>query len=963
MLELLVSPPGTGKTEYCIKVFREQILKSKSGIDSRSFFVLPNREHAERIQRLVLRGALRGLFNAHIVTINDLAAHLLGASFKAAPSQNVRRRVVRELLADPALMGGLPYFEAVRELPGFAELAADTVCEFKAARLGVDEFEKRAQILLKNPAFRAKYRDFTVLLKNYDLRLESMGLKEPEDGWAELVGRLLEAETPELLIFDGFYHFTKAQRELLSALSRRAGRTVVTLTMSPGPRLEALFAYPEQTRKFLMGVGARHAVPLHRPLTENHRTKDPALRHLEANLFCPDPKRFAKPQGAVSVIRASTPRAEIERAARRILRFHRVLPLHWSDICLIFRRIGDYERVISSVFGEFGIPVHIHERKKMIENGLLGVMYRLLRHAESGDTADLELALNSSHARRASATEETLKKAVSSPERLLDLARSWVSNGEEQAAFQAFEKGLRKTEPAAMLQEARLLIETGLFTLRPEGKNRVQVYDAVMALPKEYKIVFISGLIERQFPAALHEHALFDDPERRALNAGDPVLEERRLRAAGERYFFYMAATRAKERLILTCPAQDADGRAATPSLFIEEAERCFKNGLPVEKRTSADFLPEPEEWAGPREVTRGLAEIVFSRQDARGVPFFGEWTGHPGFRAAVLPALEPRPNRLTDPRALDLFARSGPLSSTLLKTFATCPYKYFAHYALRLEEPPGDYEDRIAGTLLHEVLEKFYGRLTPARRESGDFLLDLPAARAALRGTLDEIWEARKPFQAEPRYRQKLIRRGLERMLDDFPAHEAEWFKRRGFVPTHFEWKFEDLRVPSPGGDILVGGTIDRIDVEKGGRRAVVIDYKRSGRKLNKDLEAGLEFQLPVYVLAARRLLGLDVHAAEHRVLRKKEVNHFASVAAKELYGRHKLRSEADFERLLALAEENIRRQAERIRQGDISVKSRSCAYCPYAPVCRFEKWRLVYSATEASADLQSEAPEEEAE
>jgi len=64
-LELLVSPPGTGKTSHCIDLFRQEILqpssakasedKSRGGIDSRSFFVLPSREHAERIQNLLLK--------------------------------------------------------------------------------------------------------------------------------------------------------------------------------------------------------------------------------------------------------------------------------------------------------------------------------------------------------------------------------------------------------------------------------------------------------------------------------------------------------------------------------------------------------------------------------------------------------------------------------------------------------------------------------------------------------------------------------------------------------------------------------------------------------------------------------------------------------------------------------------------------------------------------------------------
>ena len=54
-LELLASGPGTGKTTYCIDIFRKEILKSPAGLDSRAYFVLPNREHAGRIQNLILK--------------------------------------------------------------------------------------------------------------------------------------------------------------------------------------------------------------------------------------------------------------------------------------------------------------------------------------------------------------------------------------------------------------------------------------------------------------------------------------------------------------------------------------------------------------------------------------------------------------------------------------------------------------------------------------------------------------------------------------------------------------------------------------------------------------------------------------------------------------------------------------------------------------------------------------------
>ena len=119
-LELLVSPPGTGKTTYCIDLFRKEILKSPGGLDSRAYFVLPNREHAGRIQHLVLKKDVPGLFNVHIMTIQELGLGLLGGSQPPKPSESLRRSILRRLLEDASLP--LPTFSGVRDLPVFYEL-------------------------------------------------------------------------------------------------------------------------------------------------------------------------------------------------------------------------------------------------------------------------------------------------------------------------------------------------------------------------------------------------------------------------------------------------------------------------------------------------------------------------------------------------------------------------------------------------------------------------------------------------------------------------------------------------------------------------------------------------------------------------------------------------------------------------------------------------------------------------
>src|SRR5204862_8133298 len=81
---------------------------------------------------------------------------------------------------------------------------------------------------------------------------------------------------------------------------------------------------------------------------------------------------------------------------------------------------------------------------------------------------------------------------------------------------------------------------------------------------------------------------------------------------------------------------------------------------------------------------------------------------------------------------------------------------------------------------------------------------------------------------------------------------------------------------LPAPAGPrgeaVELSGKIDRVDLDDAGR-AVVVDYKYAaiGRYSNLDekIASGADLQLPIYALAARRLLGREVVAAGYLTLR----------------------------------------------------------------------------------------------
>ena len=993
-LQLFVSPPGTGKTTRCIDLFRQEISKSQSGIDSRSYFVLPSREHADRIQNLVLKKGMPGLFNAHILSINDLAERVLGWRGLARPTASARRLAVVQALSQEGVTGQNPfdYFASSVGFRGFQELALETIREFKAGLLSVSEFEKRVQPLRKSdPVFAQKYKDFSIFFKRYHHALETLGFSEVEDALAEVEDLKEEGPSPELIIFDGFYHFTRAQQKLLILISKWAKKTVVTLTLNVShPAGDLLFGYPKRTQKFLEGAGFK-TLSLG---SQSHRVSNPALTHLESQLFYSSPKAYPG-ISPVTILSAPSQRVEFEMIARQIKRLYRQENYHYSDICVIFRSVSGRRSLVESVFGEFDIPVAVHERKRLLESGLAVALYRFLKlGAEDWPREDVLYLAKSNYFRKILSLESALEiEKAALRKNLVQGAQAWnslcleASLPEEAGHFLRFltEASQRTKEAssahtfsfaiesflkafeclpgeaqdldiAAMASIKSILasirrhslssegfsgsevsgqmllgMEEGLLSTKPLGRNRVQVYDVVMALPKEYKVVFVADLLEKVFPQSVNEDPLFKDAERHLLNGNDPVLEERGWRQAGERYFFYMALTRAKEKIYLTHSTHNNEGKPVLASFFIDEVLRCFeKESVKHVLKDASSFLPEPEEWESSLDVERSVAAL------------FSQGGPHRKFAEKILScwkAPEPllsafyAPSRISGAGFLDpevgrrLLQVAGPFSASSLEAFLRCPFRYFAEDLLRLTPPAEGREEAHRGTLLHETLYQYFKKFSPEDLRLGAHLKDPTQMKKDLEAILERDFE-KSPLASAPLYRRMLWLSLMRRMLGDYVDLELS-LAGADFVPTYFEYSFgkgkaDYLRLPDDSGEILLKGSIDRIDVDASGG-AMVIDYKSSSRSLKKKVEKAEEIQMPIYLLAASHLLRLQPAGMEHRILKtgKREDSGLSGES---------------LQNFLLQTQERVRQAVREIRSGRIEVAPKDCRFCEWDSVCRVE-------------------------
>jgi RecB family exonuclease len=380
---------------------------------------------------------------------------------------------------------------------------------------------------------------------------------------------------------------------------------------------------------------------------------------------------------------------------------------------------------------------------------------------------------------------------------------------------------------------------------------------------------------------------------------------------------------------------------------------------LDGKERSPGDVRPAPGETFHRADLER-TALAALTERFAAGQP--SEIRPHTGY--ALLPGLvsgddpvvraaarwfaPPAPSLREGGPAQLAMATPRMRSATSLADFAQCPYRHFARKGLRLDERPGDVDEGIdpllAGGIAHKALE--LAAKEGARTEAH-------AAQIADRVFADMAGHLRRDLRVEA------VRAELRRVVADaVGAWAAAGGIVRGFAPREFEWTFgfAGPQVVAGAGPsaVQLTGAADRIDVSADGD-AVVIDYKWSKASrfsgIERKIEAGLDLQLPIYVLAAQRALGLRVVAAAYLTLRDDggpgarwlRVTDDAPVVSSSRVKPPEGWGVGDGSGGLAKAEEKIVELDARIRAGECDTKpedEKRCGAgaCPYADLCRYD-------------------------
>jgi ATP-dependent helicase/DNAse subunit B len=738
---LLTGPAGSGKTTRILERFRDALRRRDSGVR----LLTPTATMAQHVQNQLAREEF--VFRPGLV---QTLSRFVDA-FAGDPPQ-VSEPLFYLIVEKAASRVNRPEFTRVVRLPGFCAALARTMEEFSSA--GCDA-ERLARSMSPQSHPTPLGEAFLAVYREVDSELRRRGLATRSRRLAHAAERIAREGLPAIhtIWLDGFYALPDPELAVVGAIYRHAD---VALTLP-------VTGLTEPTRERLLAMG-----------------------------FVEEACAWEQKQPRTTVCVTPSIEREADEIARRILA-QTAAGRPFREMGVIVRSQETYAPVLRATLDRFGIPARFYFDGDLLSHALArflaGIVDAMLDgwdHAETlaairlapgiacdefdfavrermpgqglaglralAPEAEPEVAVllqsfekleawrrvsvvPAEWAERLKSLRGLVKPVQPDPDRHEDPA---VARG-QAAALDLFDGALDEAAKALGERPATLaeFWDTAKSVLRltplrvDDGRrNVVHVLSAHEARQWRLPVVFVCGLVEKQFPKFPAQDAFFPEAARAQLKHAGIRLRTAADFEAEERFLFDWAVTRATDSLTLTYPQCDSRGQQNLPSLYLEGVAADASQWEPVLPQLSVS-----DRQARPPAVIAAPDLTAYLR------------SRHPAF------------------------------SPSSLESYLQCAFQFFGRYTLHLTAAPLRPEKRLdfltQGSIVHGVLAACNGNPRP------------------LEEVFAEVFaQTCEKCHVPPGYRTEACR---ERMLGDVRAlvEDPEWLTEGCEIRTEQKFRY----------------------------------------------------------------------------------------------------------------------------------------------------------------------------
>ncbi|AIF42731.1 helicase-exonuclease AddAB subunit AddB [Virgibacillus sp. SK37] len=455
-----------------------------------------------------------------------------------------------------------------------------------------------------------------------------------------------------------------------------------------------------------------------------------------------------------------------------------------------------------------------------------------------------------------------------------------IEKGREQeqvwnAVIQLFDEMVEMAgEETMTLTTFRATLDAGFETLKfahvPPSMDHVIVGTIDRSRISGIKCSFLLGVNEGVWPMKPSGDGMINEQERELLAGhGLRLAETSKRQLLDDWFYMYIAFTSAKDKLWVSYPLSDEEGKSKMPSQLIKRVEDLFPVCCEHLLLQDPDELVEADRFITTPTKTRSALTAQLAR-NRKGYPVKPIWwhvlnwyiTHHERYSTTynVLQSLfyENKPINLDTVTVEKLYPKQVKASVSRLETYYRCSYQHFAKYSLGLDERKTYKLDAPdIGQLFHEALKT----ITEWVQQEGRNFAQLTKndtdgyARKAVTNLAPILQH--QILHSSNRY--KYIQQKLQEVIARAAYILSEQARQSNFSPVGLELGFgtnqtlPPLTLPLPNGyELMLRGRIDRIDQALNNESLFlrIIDYKSSSKGLNLlEVYYGLALQMLTYL------------------------------------------------------------------------------------------------------------------
>lgn len=505
-------------------------------------------------------------------------------------------------------------------------------------------------------------------------------------------------------------------------------------------------------------------------------------------------------------------------------------------------------------------------------------------------------------------------------------------------------------------------LEEEEITLIPGNSKGIQILDLIDIRGIDYKIAYIIGLSENNYPNIEEDNFFINERNYKDLKSMNIDIKSHTYKLENEIIKFSTLISCVKEELNFTYSKGAEDESIA--SMFLDEIIRICEEDIKYIDVSFQYMIKENiNEITTNKELSDYILKLNYEDNDINKDYISYHNLIYPEKLKIIQDKIDSDYNRNLDTftkysgilsesreitRDLEEMHKNKVYSSSYLERYINCPFSFLMGRIFKVDEyieEIKEYDPMLIGNIYHSVLKDFYERYRKDIKEyvisdeyfeledKKDLILDL-ILKYGLEDGLD--LNSRK---------SQLLVEDINDRIFNFIKNDIERIKNHALIPIKFEEEFgyeEKMAIYNDNRELLLNGKIDRIDRTKDSK-SIIMDYKSgsSGIANLNSIEEGYSLQIPIYLLAEK---DNNPVAALYGIINQNEFRVTLGVLGETtiITNRHggKLESIEDLEKITKNTEKTIFQIEEKILNGEFPVEPYNCPdYCLYKDICRYRE------------------------